>query len=240
MATFFVSDVHLSEDRQGIVETFLSFLNDSIGGADTLYILGDLFDLWLGDDDTRPPHVSVTDALRRLTERGASVGVLHGNHDFLLGKAFEKQTGCRLLPDPSIVGLYGERVLITHGDTLCTDDVGYQNYRKKVRSPVYQRLFRFLPLGQRLKWAASIRNTSREAVRDKLAHTMDVNQGAVERMILTYQVRYLVHGHTHRPAIHEISLPNGIGTRIVLGDWYRKDSNAVLIWGKGGFRLITV
>nr|VFJ59856.1 MAG: UDP-2,3-diacylglucosamine hydrolase [Candidatus Kentron sp. FW] len=240
MATFFVSDVHLSEDRQGIVETFLSFLKGNIGTADTLYILGDLFDLWLGDDDTRPPHVSVTNALRRLTERGASVGVLHGNHDFLLGKTFEKQTGCRLLSDPSIVGLYGERVLITHGDTLCTDDVGYQNYRKNVRNPLFQRLFRCLPLGQRLKWAASIRNTSREAVRGKPAHAMDVNREAVERMMLTYQARYLVHGHTHRPAIHKVSLPNGTGARIVLGDWYRKDSNTVLVWEGGGFRLITV
>nr|VFK22189.1 MAG: UDP-2,3-diacylglucosamine hydrolase [Candidatus Kentron sp. MB]VFK32596.1 MAG: UDP-2,3-diacylglucosamine hydrolase [Candidatus Kentron sp. MB]VFK75989.1 MAG: UDP-2,3-diacylglucosamine hydrolase [Candidatus Kentron sp. MB] len=239
MATFFLSDVHLSQDRQEIIPFFLSFL-DHIDRTDTLYILGDLFDLWLGDDDMAPPHPSVIDALRRTTERGVSIGILHGNHDFLLGKRFEKRTGCRLLPDPSVILLYGQRVLITHGDTLCTNDMDYQRYRSQVRNPLYQRLFLLLPIRQRRMKAASIRARSREAVQNKPARIMDVSEEAVERMIRARKVRYLIHGHIHRSGVHELSLRNGNATRIVLGDWYKRKHNAVLVWERDGFQLITI
>nr|VFK55492.1 MAG: UDP-2,3-diacylglucosamine hydrolase [Candidatus Kentron sp. TUN]VFK61621.1 MAG: UDP-2,3-diacylglucosamine hydrolase [Candidatus Kentron sp. TUN] len=240
MTTFLLSDVHLSESRQKIVDTFLSFLNHGLCNTDTLYILGDLFDLWLGDNDTRPPHVSIVDALRRATESGVSINILHGNHDFLLGKTFQKRTGCRLLPDPSVIDLHGKQVLITHGDILCTDDIAYQKYRNRVHNPLYQRTFLTLPMKQRIMCAAFIQNKSKKAVQNKSAYIMDVNKNAVERMMLTHDVEYMVHGHIHRPAIHKVSLHNKTSTRIVLGDWYEKDSNTVLVWEKDTFRLITV
>nr|VFJ87396.1 MAG: UDP-2,3-diacylglucosamine hydrolase [Candidatus Kentron sp. LFY] len=240
MATFFLSDVHLSETRQGIVDTFLSFLGHGIHDSDTLYILGDLFDLWLGDDDARYPHLPVVDALRNMTQRGVSIGILPGNHDFLLGKTFQKRTGCRLLPDPGIIDLYGRRVLITHGDTLCTLDTSYQKYRKQTRNALYQRIFLALSVKQRLEKVASIRSASRVAVRNKPAHILDVDNRAVERMMVTYGVRYLIHGHTHRSAIHRNSLRGDTATRIVLGDWYERDNNSVLVWEKDGFQLVTV
>lgn len=240
MATFLLSDVHLNEARPGIVDIFLSFLNHGIRNTDTLYILGDLFDLWLGDDDTRFPHLPVMDALRKATERGVSIGILHGNHDFLLGKTFEKRTGCRLLPDPSVIDLSGKRALITHGDIFCTSDTSYQKYRNWVRNPLYQRIFLALPMKQRIKRAASIQNASRDAVLDKPPHIMDINKDTVERMMLTYDVRYMVHGHIHRPATHEAPLRGEMATRIVLGDWYEKDGNTVLVWGNDGFDLITI
>jgi len=240
MATFFIADLHLSEDREEIVELFLSFLNHGIRNTDMLYILGDLFDLWLGDDDTRFPHLPVMDALRQATERGTSISLLQGNHDFLLGKGFQKRTGCRLLPDPSAINLYGNRVAITHGDLLCTYDAAYQRYRKRVHNRLYQRIFLVLPLKLRIRKAASIRELSKEAMRNKPARIMDVNKEAVEHIMLTHNARYMVHGHIHRSGIHEAPLRGETVTRIVLGDWYQKDNNTVLVWEEDSFRLITV
>lgn len=240
MTTFFVSDVHLSESREKSTDAFLSFLDKGTRGASALYILGDLFDLWLGDDDTRFPHLFILDALKRVTARGISVGVLHGNHDFLLGAGFEKRTGCRLLPDPYVVDLYGTSVLLSHGDILCTDDVAYQAYRSQVRDPEQQHLFLALPMKQRLLKAAVLQGTSKEAVQGKAQHIMDVNKDAVEQMMLAHNVRHLVHGHTHRPGIHGVSLSGQTATRIVLGDWYEQGSDNILIWEKDTFRLATV
>lgn len=240
MTTFLISDIHLNKVQQEIVDTFLSFLNDGIRNTDMVYILGDLFDLWLGDDDARFPHLPVMDALRKATKRGVLISVLHGNHDFLLGKKFEEITGCRLLPDPSVIDLYGKRVLITHGDILCTDDTSYQKYRNRIHNSLYQRVFLSLPMKRRIMKAASVQNVSKEAVRNKPAHVMDVNKNAVERIMLTYGVQYMVHGHTHRSAIHEVSLKGETVVRIVLGDWYKKDAKTILVWEKDTFRLGTV
>nr|VFJ48511.1 MAG: UDP-2,3-diacylglucosamine hydrolase [Candidatus Kentron sp. FM]VFJ58794.1 MAG: UDP-2,3-diacylglucosamine hydrolase [Candidatus Kentron sp. FM]VFK18476.1 MAG: UDP-2,3-diacylglucosamine hydrolase [Candidatus Kentron sp. FM] len=240
MTTFFVSDVHLSGSREKAIDAFLSFLDSEIRGASALYILGDLFDLWLGDDDTRFPHLFVLDALRRVTARGISVGVLHGNHDFLLGAGFEKRTGCRLLPDPYFVNLDGKNVLLSHGDILCTDDVAYQEYRRRIHSPEQQDIFLSLPMKQRLMKAAFIQGASQEAVQSKSAHIMDVNKEAVEEMMLHHNVHYLIHGHTHRPGTHGVSLEGRPGTRIVLGDWYEQGKDNVLIWKKDSFRLVSV
>nr|VFJ48208.1 MAG: UDP-2,3-diacylglucosamine hydrolase [Candidatus Kentron sp. DK] len=240
MAVFFVSDVHLSEGREKAIDAFLSFLDDTIRGAKALYILGDLFDLWLGDDDTRFPHLFVLDALKRVTARGTPVGVLHGNHDFLLGPVFEKRTGCQLLPDPCLVDVYGEKVLLSHGDLLCTDDVAYQAYRVQVRQPAQQHLFLSLPMKQRLAKAALIRGAAKEAVQGKSMDIMDVNQDAVEEMMSTHQARTLVHGHTHRPDVHELSLGGENAARIVLGHWYEPEGGQFLTWEKDGYRLAAV
>lgn len=240
MSVFFVSDVHLSEGREKAIDAFLAFLENTIRGASALYILGDLFDLWLGDDDTRFPHLFVLDALKRVTSRGTQIGVLHGNHDFLLGPVFEKRTGCRLLPDPWAVDLFGTKVLLSHGDILCTDDVKYQVYRAQVRQPEQQHLFLSLPIKQRLAKAALIRGASQEAVEEKPAHIMDVNGAAVERMMSEHHTRTLIHGHTHRPAIHELSVDGEAANRIVLGDWYGQDAEKYLIWEKDGFRLAAI
>nr|VFJ88138.1 MAG: UDP-2,3-diacylglucosamine hydrolase [Candidatus Kentron sp. H]VFJ90145.1 MAG: UDP-2,3-diacylglucosamine hydrolase [Candidatus Kentron sp. H]VFJ96505.1 MAG: UDP-2,3-diacylglucosamine hydrolase [Candidatus Kentron sp. H] len=242
MATFFISDVHLSETREEATDAFLSFLDSGARGADALYILGDLFDLWLGDDDTRFPHLFVLDALKRITERGIPVGVLHGNHDFLLGVGFEKRTGCRLLPDPCVIDLSGTSVLVSHGDILCTDDVAYQAYRRQVRDPEQQNLFLALPMKQRIMKAALLQGASNEAVQGKPAYIMDVNQDAVKRMMLDHNVQYLIHGHTHRPGIHRVALSAAgwPATRIALGDWYEQGNDNTLIWEKETFRLVAV
>jgi len=237
MSTYFLADVHLNQNQEATVDAFLAFLDRGMDDAHGLYILGDLFHLWLGDDDTRFPHLFVLDALRRITARGISIGILHGNHDFLLGIKFEKRTGCRILPDPSIIELYGNKVLISHGDILCTDDRTYQEYRKQVRNPFKQRLFLALPLKYRAKKAASVQDVSKEAAQGKHMHIMDVNQDAVKEMMREHNAPYLIHGHTHRPGIHQIPLEEGdIATRIALGDWYQNSNQRVLAWDKDGFR----
>lgn len=235
MGTLFVSDVHLNSARDGRVRAFLDFLDQKARHADALYILGDLFDEWLGDDDDRSPHPEVTRALADLSANGLPVSVVHGNHDFLLGKKFARRSGCRLLGDYTVLDLCGTRTLIAHGDTLCTRDVDYQAFRKKTRKPIVQMLFLILPLARRRKKVAGIRAQSNEAVALKSDDIMDVTPEAVDEVMRRYNVRHMIHGHTHRPAVHEFDLDGHEATRIVLGDWYEQDS--VLIWDESGFRL---
>ncbi len=234
MPVFFIADVHLSTRRPERIATFLSFLDLSAHRADRLYILGDLFDLWLGDDDTSPPHPEVVSALKRLTTSGAEVFAMHGNHDFTMGSGFEDQTGCRLLPDPSVVDIYGTPVLLMHGDTLCTDDLDYQEYRARIRSPETLDALLTLPLEERMAKAAEIIRLSDAAVQEKPVEIMDVNNKAVEEAMRSHGILHLIHGHTHRPAVHRFNLDGNPATRIVLGDWYQGDS--VLTWDEGGYR----
>ena len=235
MRTLFVSDVHLNVVRADIVGAFLAFLEQKARHADALFILGDLFDEWLGDDDHKPPHGEVCDALAALTATGLPVSVVHGNHDFLLGKKFAKRSGCSLLGDHTIIDIYGTSTLIMHGDTLCTDDVDYQAFRKMTRNPIMQKMFLSLPLAKRAEKAAGIRQGSREDVALKSDEIMDVTTEAVNAVMRKYNVRHLIHGHTHRPAVHSFTLNDQEATRIVLGDWYEQDS--VLIWDEAGYRL---
>jgi len=235
MRTLFVSDVHLNVVRADIVGAFLAFLEQKARHADALFILGDLFDEWLGDDDDKPPHGEVCDALAALTATGLPVSVVHGNHDFLLGKKFAKRSGCSLLGDHTIIDIYGTSTLIMHGDTLCTDDVDYQAFRKMTRNPIMQKMFLSLPLAKRAEKAAGIRQGSREDVALKSDEIMDVTTEAVDAVMRKYNVRHLIHGHTHRPAVHSFTLNDQEATRIVLGDWYEQDS--VLIWDEAGYRL---
>lgn len=235
MATLFVSDIHLSARRPDIVDAFESFLDQPARGADGVYILGDLFDEWLGDDDHRAPHPRITGALRRLSERGVPVRIMHGNHDFLLGPAFERASRCPIIGDPSVVEVGGTRVLLMHGDILCTRDRDYQEFRKTVRDPEVQREFLRLPLDARIERVAAMRGESRKAMRLKPQDIMDVTPEAVVEAMQAHDVRHFIHGHTHRPAVHDLEIAGETAVRIVLGDWYEQDS--VLIWSEKGFRL---
>jgi len=235
MATLFISDVHLSRERPQAVERTLALLDGPARGADTLYILGDFFDQWLGDDDDTPPHREVEAALARLVGAGVPVRVCHGNHDFLLGDGFAARTGCELLPEPSVVEVHGIRVLVMHGDSLCTDDHEYQAFRRLSRDRDTQRRFLALPLAERAAKAAELRLSARARSRLKPEDIMDVNPQAVEAAMRAHGVLHLVHGHTHRPGIHEMTLDDRSARRIVLGDWYEKDH--LLAWGPAGCRL---
>ena len=235
MSTLFVSDVHLNSARASIVSAFIEFLDQKAHRADALFILGDLFDEWLGDDDDKPPHSEVCDALAALTASGLPVSVVHGNHDFLLGRKFAKRIGCTLLGDHTVIDAYGTPTLIMHGDTLCTRDIEYQKFRKMTRNFITQKLFLSMSLAKRAEQAANIRHESSKDTALKSDEIMDVTPQAVDEIMRKHSVHHLVHGHTHRPAIHNFTLNDQEATRIVLGDWYQQDS--VLIWDEAGYRL---
>ncbi len=238
MATLFVSDVHLSARRPAIVDAFEAFLDGPARRADAVYILGDLFDEWLGDDDKRSPHPRITEALKRISESGVPLRIMHGNHDFLMGSAFEHASRCPIIEDPSVIEVEGTRVLLMHGDILCTRDTDYQEFRKTVRDPEVQREFLDLPLDERIERAAALRGQSRQAMRLKPENIMDVTPEAVVEAMQEHEVRHFIHGHTHRPAVHELKISGVAAARIVLGDWYEQDS--VLVWSEDGYRLCRI
>jgi UDP-2,3-diacylglucosamine hydrolase len=228
MTTLFISDLHLDDARQQITDLFVRFLESEARDADALYILGDLFESWIGDDDEAPLATRVAGALRELRDSGVPIYFMHGNRDFLLGANYAKQCGMTLLDDPTLVELGGERTLLMHGDTLCTDDTEYQQFRTLVRNPAWQAQFLAKPLAERRAFAAQARGESRKQTAMKAAEIMDVNQDAVESAMRTHGVRRLIHGHTHRPATHRFDLDGTSAERIVLGDWYEQSS--VLTW----------
>lgn len=212
--TWFISDLHLEVTRPAITRALGHFLLER-RDCDALYILGDLFDAWIGDDDDAPLVQEVADMLRRFTAAGPSLYLMQGNRDFLLGREFCRRVGARLLQDPSVVNLYGEPTLLMHGDSLCTGDVEYQKFRQTTRSAAWQRELLARPLEDRRQLARELRALSREANSNKAEDIMDVTPEEVERAMLDREVRQLIHGHTHRPARHE----HAAGTRWVLGDW---------------------
>jgi UDP-2,3-diacylglucosamine hydrolase len=216
--TLFISDLHLSPQRPQLTRLFVDFLAQRASHASELYILGDLFDAWIGDDDDALPEVRT--ALRALSEAGTGCALMHGNRDFLLGRRFARATGCRLIRDPWRIELGGERVLLMHGDLLCTDDIAYQRFRRRVRNPLVQRLFLWTPLSRRRRVATNYRQRSAEAMAEKTLEIMDVNDSAVARVMERYEVTRLVHGHTHRPADHRLSLAGQPAIRQVLSDWH--------------------
>lgn len=234
----FISDLHLDGSRPDITGQFLDFMEREGRNAEALYILGDLFEAWIGDDDPDPDKQRVLRSLRAATDRGVACFVMHGNRDFLIGKRFCEITGARLLPDGTIIDLFGRRAVLMHGDTLCTDDPSYQRLRRIVRNPVVQWIMRSLSLAQRQRLAERMRAGSKEhinAAEKATPDIMDVNQGEVARVIERYEADVLIHGHTHRPAIHEVQVGPRRALRIVLGDWYEQGS--VLRWSKEGFEL---
>lgn len=225
MPTLFISDLHLDPSRPLITRLFGEFIEGDARKADALYILGDLFEAWVGDDDPSETGTFVADKLRKLSDSGVPVYFMHGNRDFLLGEDYARGAGMSLLTDPTVIDLHGKPVLLMHGDTLCTDDVAYQQFRTQTRDPAWQRQFLSQPLATRIAFAQQARDAS-QARQGELreAGTMetitDVSSQAVAESFDRYGVDTIIHGHTHRPAIHR----DGDHTRIVLGDWYEQGS----------------
>ena len=221
--TLFVSDLHLDNKRPQIIAAFCRFLH-SLKDTDTLYILGDLFEYWIGDDNPNAGLNKVRESLRELSARGIAIYFIHGNRDFLVGQRFAKYTRCKILPEELVIDLYGTPTLIMHGDTLCTDDIAYQRYRAVARNKWVQKSLLLLSTNQREKIAERLRDKSKSATKSKQTKIMDVNQGTVEAKLQFYDVQTLIHGHTHRPAIHEFVCNGTSCKRIVLGDWYEQGS----------------
>jgi len=219
MTTLFIADIHLSEERTELTEAFFNYLDYRAIEADTLYILGDLFDAWIGDDAMGDFENSVADKIAEYAAKGKEVFLMHGNRDFLMGNHFAQRAHLTILDDPSLVMLGDIPVLITHGDMLCTDDKKYMKFRKMVRNPLWQKMALAMPLSQRRKVAQQMREKSQTSNIDKPKEIMDVNHDAVVRLMQKYKVRTMVQGHTHRPDVHEFDVADGSMRRYVLGDW---------------------
>ena len=240
MTTLFISDLHLDDTRPEVTELFLRFLQDEARGAQALYILGDLFEAWVGDDDPAPVGAAVADGVRALVDAGTPVYFMHGNRDFLVGRDYARRAGMRLLPDPSVIVLEGRPALLMHGDLLCTADAGYMAFRAQTRDPRWQAQFLAQPLAARLAFAQRAREQSRmhqSALKD--AGTMetitDVTPATVDEHFVRYGIDLLIHGHTHRPAIHDVVAGGRACRRVVMGDWYEQGS--VLRAAEGRLRL---
>ena len=223
--SLFISDLHLASERQHIVDQFFAFLSGPARGADALYVLGDLFEYWVGDDDLDDPlNQSVAKGLAELAAAGTDVYFMHGNRDLLVGKEFSRRSGARLLDDPTLVHLYGTRTLLMHGDTLCTDDMEYQKFRAYARSPQNQARFLAQPVAARHAEVAGLRARNESAKQGKTADIMDVNDEAVLQTLRQADYPRLIHGHTHRPRRHVYRLDGHDCERWVLGDWYENGS----------------
>jgi UDP-2,3-diacylglucosamine hydrolase len=238
MTTLFISDLHLDDSRPHITRLFVDFVHGEAAQASALYILGDLFEAWIGDDAADATADEVAAALTRLHERRVPCFFIHGNRDFLLGDAWARRARLTLLPDPCVVTLDGERTLLMHGDTLCTDDAPYQAFRAQARTAAWQRGFLARPLAARQAFAAQARAESARYTRTVDDAITDVNADAVHAALRRHGVTRLIHGHTHRPAVHALELGNRPAERIVLGDWYEQGS--VLRVDAGGARLDTL
>lgn len=224
MATLFIADLHLQTEEPAITAGFLRFLQGEARQADALYILGDLFEAWIGDDDPNPLHQQIASAIKAVVDAGVPCYFIHGNRDFLVGQRFARQSGMILLAEEERLDLYGREVLIMHGDTLCTDDLGYLAFRAKVHTPWIQRLFLALPLFIRHRIAARMRADSKAANSSKSMEIMDVNPQAVVDAMERHHVQWLIHGHTHRPAVHELQANGQPAWRVVLGAWHSEGS----------------
>jgi UDP-2,3-diacylglucosamine hydrolase len=223
MSTLFISDIHLSDQRPDKLRLFERLLLGPARSAEALYILGDLFELWLGDDDRTPPHPQVLAWIREVRSNGVPVYFMRGNRDVLAGSSFAKMTGSTLLNDPTLIDLYGEQTLLMHGDTLCTRDIGYQRFRRLAHHPWVQRVFLSLPFWLRARIGKGLRTNSIATTPLKPPEIVDVDEVAVDQAFNAYGVRRLIHGHTHRPGVHEHRSDAGPARRTVLPDWYAGD-----------------
>ena len=231
MTTLFISDLHLDPRRPAITELFLAFLRDEARHADALYILGDLFEAWIGDDTPSPAADAVADALKVLSDSGVPVYFIRGNRDFLLGEDYARRAGLQILPDPCVVTLYGKPVLLQHGDLLCTDDTAYQAFRAQTRDPAFIAQFLSQSLEARIAFAQKARAASqahqsemKQGDRAQFETVTDVAPAEVAATFRRYGIDTMIHGHTHRPAVHDVQVGDRHCTRIVLGDWYEQGS----------------
>ncbi len=218
--TYFISDLHLCTEQPQVAQQFLRFVQQIASQAEALYILGDLFEAWPGDDDLEDPfHSHVSRALLELSSGGTRLFLMHGNRDLLMGQGMERACGATLLPDPTLIDLYGRSTLVSHGDQLCTDDLAYQAYRKQVHDPAWQRQFLAQPLATRKAFIAQLRARSENEKQGKSYEIMDVNNGAVLSLLREHHYPNLIHGHTHRPGHHILHVDGYTCERWVLGDW---------------------
>jgi len=227
-AHYFIADLHLAENRPDITACFLSFLQNEALQAKSLYILGDLFEYWIGDDDNSTFINDIAAGIKSLSDIGVEVFFIHGNRDFLLGKKYAEKAGMTLLPEVEAIELYAQKIVIMHGDTLCTQDIGYQAFRKKSRSWWWQAIVKNLPLFVRRKIAEDYRKKSASATAMKSQEIMDVTASEVVKVLEEQNSQLLVHGHTHRPYTHNIIANNIPAQRIVLGDWYEQGSYLII------------
>jgi UDP-2,3-diacylglucosamine hydrolase len=233
--TFFVADLHLTDERPAATGRFFRFIDEEVTGADALYILGDLFEAWVGDDHDERVARETARALRSLVEAGTPVYFMHGNRDFMLARRYAGQSGMTLLADPTRIDLYGMPTLLLHGDTLCIDDVAYQRFRRRIRHPLSLALLRLLPFALRRRLAREARAGSETAKAGKAIEIMDVNVEEVARALHAHQALRMIHGHTHRPARHSHLVDGRACERWVLPDWYGRWGYVVC--GKDGCRL---
>ena len=226
MPALFISDLHLTEERPAANEQFIRFMEGKARSADALYILGDFFEYWIGDDDLAQPfNAVIAGLLRDASQRGIRLYLMHGNRDFLIGERFCAATGARLLEDPTLAEVGGVQTLLMHGDTLCTDDLEYQAWRRTARSPAFQAEFLSKSIAERRRAVLGMREKSRQVVQAKTTEIMDVNHDAVRQALRRHGVRRLIHGHTHRPGRHAVDVDGQRCERWVLPDWY----------GRGGY-----
>ena len=231
-AVLFISDLHLDADRPQSTALFVDFIRHQAKQARALYILGDFFEAWIGDDDNTEPAPTVKAELRNLTQQGVKVYLMIGNRDFLMGRRFAADTGSQLLQEPYLLDLFGQKMLLMHGDTLCTRDISYQKFRRKVRNPLIKKLFLLMPLGLRRRIAHKMREGSKRHTERSAPAIMDVTPAEVTRVMARHQVTQLIHGHTHRPAVHKITLDDGqAAKRYVLGAWH--DEATILVCEQG-------
>ena len=233
MSTWFVSDIHIDASRPDIRDAFVAFLDSSVAGADALYILGDWFESWIGDDDPDAAKRDAIAAVRRLADDGTACHFCHGNRDFLAGAALADAGALEILAEEHVITLGDERVLLMHGDSLCTDDLQYMAVRAQVRDPMWQQQVLALSVPERQALAAKARSQSKTDMATKAEDIMDVNDDAVLAAMRRHDAGRLIHGHTHRPNLHDIDDAGIARVRHVLGDWY--DQGEVLVWSEGYF-----
>ena len=236
MATYFISDLHLERIESSITNIFTEFLDD-INENDSLYILGDLFESWIGDNNVTELSQYISDQLLSLSERNISVAIMHGNRDFLIGEDFCKASSIELINDPHIIEIDTKKVMLTHGDELCTDDKEYQAFRSVVRNPLWQKDFLNFPISKREKIAGEAKDASKNSKENKAMEIMDVNTDAVLKAFNDHDIEIMIHGHTHRPNIHKVSNEGKNLTRYVLGDW-SKNSAIILKWNEAEVEVI--
>jgi len=232
VTTLFVSDLHLESARPEIGAQFLDFLMKEAVSADALYILGDLFESWIGDDDPNAHYAEIKRALRLMAEHDVPVCFMHGNRDFLVGERFAEEARVEILSDPVVRNIHGDAVLLSHGDAYCTDDAVYQAARRMTRDPRWQARMLEKPIAERQAIAATARAESIAHGQSISAEISDVNPQAIESVMREHGVRLMLHGHTHRPAVHRFTLDGEPAKRIVLGDWYEQGS--VVRWNADG------